>query len=646
MRVRERDGERRILWLLVAVAALPIVVSCLWAVTHHYTPTGDRSLIGLNAHRVLSTHPPSVGMPSTMPVELDDGSEVFANHLGPGEFVALTVPSRLLGGSPAGLVLGVALVNVWSVALAVVIVDRLASRVATGWFAACCAALGFGLGAPLLWDDWNPHVALYPMVLLVVASAATVAGRRRCLPVAAVAASFVAQAHLSMVLLGLLLGAWALGGGVAADWVRHGSGVARRWRWSFLATVGAIAVSWIGPAANQLLGPQGNVALIIRSFGQESDRNGAGYALDMLTRAFTVPPLWLQRLGSVFDYHRIGPVDRAIALVVLVVLVASTVAAVRQARRDPGRAALLGTSWVALVAAGMTLVISPAPPVGISFVRWLWPVSMVVWFSLGIGVAALVPQLPAGVGQGRSGSGLWSDPSLARSSVLASAVVAVALAAATLAAPTTPRPDALDDWRSVATVSGQVHDAVGSDLTHIDFEGPDGLFAGGPELWRRLVVGGGSVRVPASYTGGTSGVWAIQPTDEPDRWVRLVGTQDGMLAPAVAPIAVLGIGLDDRARADAWVAQAQEVLAGLDEGEQVVLEPDALAQVRAADGDRAGEADRVLADARLAMFDRRVLRAIADGQATRSPIDPADAAALLDGLDEAVYVAVEIPPRS
>ncbi len=220
--------------------------------------------------------------------------------------------------------------------------------------------------------------------------------------------------------------------------------------------------------------------------------------------------------------------------------------------------------------------------------------------------------------------------------------VALVLAVATIAAPTTPEPDALDDWRAIASLAAQVDERLADRSVHLEFQGGDAQLGGGPELWRRLHASGRAVRVPASYTGGTSGVWALRAGEEPDAWVRLIGEPDGRVAPPVPPVEVLGIGIEDRGAAEAWIEEAAALQAGLPAG-PVVLAPDALARARSLDGDRTGETDRVLADARLAMYDRVVLAEIAAGGATSSPITAAQASSLLAGLDGARYLAVVLP---
>ena len=168
---------------------------------------------------------------------------------------------------------------------------------------------------------------------------------------------------------------------------------------------------------------------------------------------------------------------------------------------------------------------------------------------------------------------------------------------------------------------------------------------------------GVTVHVPANYNGGTSGVWGWEPGDPVDTAAQVYGVRDGYLVPAEVPVSALGIAVDDRAEADRWVAAVNRLLADLPAGAPVVLDADTDARLRNeakpdADpaapreeqlSDRARDLDRALGDARLAMFDREIVRAIAEGRTTTSPISAEDAAALLPALDEADFLAVEVP---
>lgn len=648
---------RRIDWLIVGyvvMASLPIVIGCVWAAQNHWMPTGDRAFIALNSERVLSSHTPTVGMPSTLPVEQADGSMPFVNHLGPMEFWALSVPSLLSGGSTVGLLLGVALVNIGSIVLAAWAAVRTLSRTAAGWYLAGCVILSIGLGAPLLWDNWNPHITIFPLVALLMVASAVVAGHRWFLPWAVLLAVFIAQVHLSTVLIGVLIGAWCLAAGLWLDRRDHGSGVLRRWRGALLAGAGVVAVTWLLPVANEVDSGQGNVTLLIQSIGQGRSQTGPAYAFAMLGRLGSIHPLWLQRAPGVFDLLKPTVLDRVWTLILLGVFVAVLVHAVRTRAAKPGRFAVLSTAAVVLVAAFLDLSMSPSPPVGISYIRWLWAVGLFVWFATLYGVATFAgeylrehkPQTAA----------VADDRSVARMLLAMPLVIGLLLVPTAVIDPDFPKPDAQDDWRSLGILADQVSANLDGRSVILTFHGVDAAFSGGPAVWRALDADGVGVRVPANYNGGTSGVWGWEPGDPIDTAGGVYGERSGHLVPKEVPATVLGIAVDDRAQADEWVTTANRLLAELPPETPVVLDDATDAQLRGevrpeADpeapiedqlSDRAKDLDRTLGDARLAMFDREVVRAIAEGRTTSSPITQADAATLLAGLDAADFLAVEV----
>jgi hypothetical protein len=608
----------------------------------------------LNSDRVLSAHTPTVGMPSTLPVEQADGSAPFVNHLGPIEFWALSVPSLVAGGSTIGLLVGVALVNIGSIVLAAWAAVRTLSRTAAGWYLAGCVVLSVGLGLPLLWDNWNPHITIFPLVALLMVATAVVAGHRWFLPWAVLLAVFIAQAHLSTVLIGLVVGAWCLGAGLWQSRSVEGPGVVRRWRGPLLAATTVVVATWLLPVANEVDSGRGNFTLLIQSLGQGREQTGPAYAIAMLGRLGSVQPLWLQRAQGVFDLAKPTVLDRLWTVVLLVLFLSVLVGSIRTRAANRSRFALLTTAAVVLVAAFVDLAMSPSPPVGIAYIRWLWAVGLFVWFATGYGVVSFVgaylrdhrPDLAA----------VRRDPSVARMVLAMPLVIGLLLVPVAARNPGDPRPDAIEDWRPLGVLSDQVSAALGGRSVIVTFHGADAAFSGGPAVWRALDADGRAVRVPANYNGGTSGVWGWEPGEPIDLAAGVYGDRTGHLVPKEVPVSVLGIGLDEREQADEWVATANRLLEELAPGSPIVLDPDVDARLRNeirsdADpgapveeqrSDRAKDLDRMLGDARLALFDREVVRAIAEGQATASPISEDDAATLLAGLEDADFVAVQV----
>lgn len=356
----------RLVWLLAGLAALPAVVAAVSSIGVDWTPASDYGPIEVRVRDVFSAHPPLVG----------PYSRLGGNHPGPALFFLLAVPYRLLGAQPWTLLFTAAACNAAWVAGAVRIAGRngrVGLAALTTVFTLACT---WGLGVDHLRDVWNPRLPLFAFLLAAVATWATASGSRRSLPVAAVAASFSAQSHVGYVPLAAVVFAWC----GWAVWRHRASWPA--WRVATLATVALMVAMWALPIAQQVAGPDGNLAQLVANV------DGTGEAKQSLTGA---GDLLLPHLGPIPPWFRATPDDPfevrgrtgltwpPLGLVAFVVGVA---VAVRRRDRDPLLLlAVTATLWIAGAWSVAQISGLPYP----YLFRWIRVLGILLW------VAALWP---------------------------------------------------------------------------------------------------------------------------------------------------------------------------------------------------------------------------------------------------------------
>lgn len=119
----------------------------------------------------------------------------------------------------------------------------------------------------LLTSMWNPHVLLVPFVALLVTAAMVMAGRLSLLPITLAIASFVAQTHVGLLPVAVVICLCALVGAL-----RHPQPA----RWPWLAGSAALLVLlWWPSLLEQVRSSPGNLTAIARFFGP-SGPAGAG----------------------------------------------------------------------------------------------------------------------------------------------------------------------------------------------------------------------------------------------------------------------------------------------------------------------------------------------------------------------------------
>ncbi|MEA2397423.1 MAG: hypothetical protein QOK25_979 [Thermoleophilaceae bacterium] len=439
----------RVVLLTGLVAALPVIVSTVRAVTHGWLPLGDDATIAVRSLDVLSLHPPVVGQYSVSSALI--GAPVRSP--GPLLYWLLAIPVRMGPVAPA---IAMGIVN----GLAAMGVVALAAR-RGGWLlmlasAAALAAMCGSLDATVMHDVWNPAAAIFPFTLLIFVLWSVACGEYRLLPIAALLASFVMQAHL--VYVAPVIWMLAVAGGFL---VAMGPRVPRRW---IAGTAAIVLVCWSLPLAEEVVDRPGNLERIVQVATAHGSRFGWTDGWYAVVRTIGFPPWWLRSPRIPFD--RLGDVVIAPGVVAttsavagLAGLVGLAAIGLRSGRKQLAAPALLALGLLGAVAAVTASTPSARALFGVIgyTLWWASPAGMFCWLVLGYGAVVLC------------GRGHWLAPWREHARALRGWRVSAAVGAAGIAtvaaigavAATRGRPDRVEPiYRPTRTVIDRVRQAL------------------------------------------------------------------------------------------------------------------------------------------------------------------------------------------
>ena len=520
--------------VLPALATLPAIRATIRVAQVGWAPLADEGIIALRAHDVLSARTPVLGQLSLA----STSAGAPTRSPGPLGYWVLSPAARI---GPLWLIAALAGVLA-AVALAAVVHEAgrrggvaLMLPVAVG---VVLSARGFD---PVnLATGWNPSIGLAPMALLVLLAWSVGVGDRGRFPALVVAAAFVTQVHAAHLLPALGAVAVALVGGWgpdAARWWRArrhrdpdpdpGTGVGPPLR---PLAVGAVVglVLWAPPLAQQLFGDRGNLTLLIRSAGGETQ--GIGFAGKALAAMVGVPPAFTRGpTGGLPLLARLDPAwwsATVLSTVALVVALAVLVAVgVRRRSRDIAVPPLLVLA--VLAGAVWTLRATPTDVRAFSVAYttwWLIPVGMLAWVVL---VATAVRSVPR---VGASARRLTTArPGLA---VLVPAVVAAGTVAVALGTPIH------DPEAHLYPVVEEIGDAVVAEVRpgqryHVLEHGPLGLQLAPGLAYRIRRAGADPVIV--GFDGTSAGPAYVQDGRRCAAVIGFEPVEPGRPVPAPAP---------------------------------------------------------------------------------------------------------------
>jgi len=367
----------------LAVAALPIVVAVVRALSRGWLPVGDNAYFAIRARDVLTDHHPLVGAWSSGSAAVG----VDVNNLGPLQLDLLALPVRVFGFGP-GTAIGVAAVNLAAVVMVVVLLDRRLGLLGA-WLGACLAtAMAWTLGSELLFEPRQHHALVLPFLAFLVGAWAVASGDRWALVPTVLAASLIAQTHLTFLVPAAIVGVAAVVGAAAGN--RTGP-----WRRPLLVAFLVAAACWIQPLVEELRSGPGNVSAVVEAARADSSSYGTTAAVRAAAEVLAPPGGWWRSSFRAFDpASGLPSTGAAVAVVVAVGLALGAVGVAARRRRDRPVVAWVSLAAIAVVgavlAAGASPVSGPFGAVSGNF-RFLWPISAFVTFGVVAGVVRMLP---------------------------------------------------------------------------------------------------------------------------------------------------------------------------------------------------------------------------------------------------------------
>jgi hypothetical protein len=362
-------------------------------------PVGDQGIIATRAYDVFSTHMPLLGQYSEASVSA--GHAIYSP--GPMLYWLLALPAY--SGVAATLTLTMAAMNSAAIVGSVALARRRGGLPLMFATAVAVALLSRSFSPESLHDLFNPSAALFPLVLLIFLCWSLACGEFRLLPLTALVASFVAQAHLAYVApVAGLVAVGFVGLVLSRSRLARGSKPRPPDRrslliWS-LAAVAVTLVCWSAPLVDQIEHHPGNLTLLEKRATAGGPTYGAQAGTWVVERAVGVSPRWLRaptrgsgriglvsggdygdtRLSDVSQAPSAGQRASAIALLAALVVVAGLAAW----RRRGDLVAGVAIALVLCVALGEDVAktpISATNTLGYS-IWWGSIVGMWVWLIL------------------------------------------------------------------------------------------------------------------------------------------------------------------------------------------------------------------------------------------------------------------------
>ena len=373
--------RRSILWPLLALVAVPALVSAallVFDIGSSYLPAADLALIEMQV-RDVGREAVLTGLYSR-----EDWS-----HPGPAQFYVLAPFYWLTGGASVGLYLGALAVNLASFVGMVIVARRRGGTPLLLMTLLAGSLLMRTLGADFLRDPWNCYLTVLPFGLVVFLVWSLTARDVWALPWAVGATSFVAQAHVGYVVLGLpllALGVLWLGVGV----LRDGDGEQRRRLIRAALVAGLVgAVLWLPLLIDVVRNAPSNLGNIVEYFqsnAEEAHTIGDGW--NVLSAQFSALPEWLTWHRTPIWFSGEPPSLYEPPLPLLLAFVA--VAGVALWKRRISDARLLVVTWAATVGLGIIAIARTIGPAFDYRLRWTWVLGMVAFVIITWGAWSLV----------------------------------------------------------------------------------------------------------------------------------------------------------------------------------------------------------------------------------------------------------------
>ena len=386
-----RGARRHLPITTVVLTVAPVFVATTHRI-HGWIAIGDNGLILLRTQDVATANHPLLGTWTS--ASLTAGRDI--NNPGP-LWYDLLAPFVKVAGPSVGFAIGVMLANAAAIVGAAVVARRIGGGRAMALVTMLSAGLSWSMGSELLFDAWQPHAMILPFWLVLVLASGIASGDLVLLPWFVGVASVVVQTHLSFVYVVGGIGAAAIVAGLARPSPRATAGHPRHG--PLVWSLGVLIVAWCQPVIDQVAGI-GNLSALLRSGGSSAERIGLRLSARFVASVVAYPPWW-GRPGFTNTIRSTGPIVRRTGVDVAEGNVVSITAAVIGlfgvlgalivvsivGIRRPSRPTAAAAGWLAGVAVLASLIavqLVPIGPLGLSphTMRWLWPVSAFVLFTV------------------------------------------------------------------------------------------------------------------------------------------------------------------------------------------------------------------------------------------------------------------------
>ena len=370
---RKATYADRVLALCTLAVCLVLGWWALDAVLSGWIPEGDDAVIAIKTHDVFFAHPPLQGMRSTSSF---GATGIYAHHPGPAQFYLLAIPYALSHFTPAGLMTGLLLMQIAAVLIAVLTARRTAG-ITGGFLTAAVIALSLLAIGPGLMDPLNVFFPVLPMLAVAVLAWRLATGRLDVLPLFAVLASVVVQAHVSYLAPTVAICAVLTVIGLWQWWIRR-RGAARSpqqrpwWRRPWLQTSILLAIVW-APVVIELFVYDPNNFGELRKllFTPYKEHIGAGRAV--------------QQLGSILLPIGPGILQILAVLVVLALAIGISVIGILATRRTGSTARLIIPAGVWVMLAATSAIVWVGTKIQNEFqLLYLDLLSPVAWLLVGL----------------------------------------------------------------------------------------------------------------------------------------------------------------------------------------------------------------------------------------------------------------------
>jgi hypothetical protein len=357
----------RLPWFCLGFTVLPLLVSAvalLVFASSDFRPPSDWALTEMHV-RDIGQHQVLVGL----------FSRVDWSHPGPMLFYLIAPFYWMTGGSSIGMYLGALAINAAAVVGMAIIAWRRGGTPMLLCTLVACALVMRTLGAAFISEPWNGNIVTLPFGLMLFATWALICGDRWALPIATIAASFLAQTHVGNVVLALPLlvfgAAW-----LVVPVLRRGADTARKRDVlrSVAISVAIGAVLWLPPALDALLHRPSNLNRILHYFQTSDERaHTLRDGWRVVTGQFAWPPEWLTYKRS--DYVGFGEspflVDSAVPWLLAPVVAAAAIVW-RRRRSDNAGARYLPVVLAMAIVLGVVAVMRTLGPLLDYRLRWTW----------------------------------------------------------------------------------------------------------------------------------------------------------------------------------------------------------------------------------------------------------------------------------